>query len=372
MGLNKRILFRSSLALLIAGGIFLVGLVFFLGIKNQTFQKSVVNTITQTPIVKEILPTPTVIPVPNAYTIPQRLHIYQSFNNCGPATLSMALSYVGINKDQQELGQILRPYQIPGGDNDDKSVTLEEVANHAQTYGPTSYLRPNGDIEKLKQFIANDIPVVTRSWLHINEDIGHYRIIRGYDESRRVIIQDDSLEGENLEISYDEFNEMWRPFNYEYLVIVDSSKKELTETILGENLDTKIAWSNAKNKVEKELSQEPNNVYLHFALSRIYYHLGDYTSSVKEFSAIENQLSFRTLWYQIEPIQALYMNGEYERVLALTERILNKQNRAFSELYVIRAAIFRKQGNEALAQQEIEKATLYNKNLNQQTVLPHQ
>lgn len=369
MGLNKRTLFRSVLAFLFATGVFIVVFLFFLGIKNQSIQKTVVNTITQTPLGKEMVPSPTLPTAPNTYTIPQRLHVFQSFNNCGPATLSMALSYFDINIDQQELGQALRPYQIPGGDNDDKSVTLEEVANHAETYGLTSYLRPNGDMEKLKQLISNDIPVVTRSWLHINEDIGHYRIIRGYDETKQVIIQDDSLEGKNLQIPYADFFEMWKPFNYEYLVIVDDSKKDLVEQILGEDVDTTTAWSNAKIRIQNELTNDPENIHLRFALSRIYYYLNDYKSSVNEFNAVESRLSFRTLWYQIEPIKSLYMDGEYDRVLSLTDKILNNQNRAFSELYVIRAQIFEKQGNSIREQQEREKATLYNKNLNQTSVL---
>src|SRR5262245_47568895 len=78
------------------------------------------------------IPSPT---LPVSHVIPQQLHVFQSFNNCGPATLSMALSYMGVVKTQAELGQILRPYQVPGGDNDDKSVTLQEVARQAETYG---------------------------------------------------------------------------------------------------------------------------------------------------------------------------------------------------------------------------------------------
>lgn len=274
----------------------------------------------------------------------------------------MALSYLGIDKPQQELGQILRPYQIAGGDNDDKSVTLQEVADQAEKYGLNSYLRPNGDIEKLKRFIASDMVIVARTWLETDEDIGHYRIVRGYDDATGEIIQDDSLQGKNLRYSYDEFLKLWQPFNYEYLIIVDDSKKALTEQILGEELDEKKAWQNARDRIVKEMKQDTGNTHLTFALSRIYYYLGDYKKSIEEFNKVENLLSFRTLWYQIEPIQAMYENGDYERVLQLTERILNNQNRAFSELYVIRGDIYKKQGNVDAARAEYEKAVLYNSN----------
>ena len=97
----------------------------------------------------------------------------------------MALSYFGINETQQTLGQALRPFQNPQGDNDDKSVTLDELAKKAEGYRLLTYHRPAGDIEKLKLFIANDMPVITRTWLKLNDDIGHYRLIRGYDDNSR-------------------------------------------------------------------------------------------------------------------------------------------------------------------------------------------
>ncbi len=315
-------------------------------------------------IIQEILPspTPTPTPLPTSYIISKKLHVFQTFNNCGPATLSMALSYNGINKSQKELGNILRPYQIAGGDNDDKSVTLIEVANQAKEYGLTTYLRPNGTIEKLKQLIANDIPVITRTWLKANEDIGHYRIVRGYNDSAEEILQDDSLQGNNLSYSYKDFEKLWLPFNYEYLVLVPADKKDLVEKILGEELTEKKAWENALVRVEAERDRDPQNWNLTFALSRIYYYLRDYKASISEFEKVENTISFRTLWYQIEPVLALYEDGQYDRVLTLTNKVLSNQNLAYSELYIIRGDIYEKKNDPNAARIEYEKAIRYNTN----------
>lgn len=308
-------------------------------------------------------PSPTLsLQIPDSYIIPQQLHVYQSFNNCGPATLSMALSYWGINVSQAELGNILRPYQVAGGDNDDKSVTLQEVADHAQSLGLNSYLRPNGTPEKLQALIAQDIPIVARTWLGASEDIGHYRVVRGYDKSSNSFIQDDSLQGENLSYTYDDFNTIWQPFNYEYLVIVPDEKKEAVEAILGEELDERTAWENALSRIEGEIAENPGNWHLTFAKSRIYYYLGEYDKSVEEFEKVESRLSFRTLWYQIEPIRAYFELGNYDRVFEITNRILNNQNRAFSELYYIRGQIFLKQGDIEGARSEFESALLYKHN----------
>src|SRR3989344_5205000 len=58
---------------------------------------------------------------PGTYTLVSNpKHTYQTFNNCGPATLSMILSFYGRDVSQKELGEQMRPYQISSGDNDEK------------------------------------------------------------------------------------------------------------------------------------------------------------------------------------------------------------------------------------------------------------
>lgn len=307
-------------------------------------------------------PVPTVA-IPDRYVIDGRTHAFQTFNNCGPATLSMALSYFGLNYSQATLGNILRPYQVPGGDNDDKSVTLAEVASQAEEYGLHAYLRPNGTPEKLEKFIAQGLPIITRTWLKEDEDIGHYRVVRGYDRTAQTLVQDDSLQGKDLTYTYDEFNAIWQPFNYEYLVLADDDRRGLVEQILAEEKDEQVAWRNALIRVENEMQQDPDNWHLRFAKSRIHYYLGEYEKSVTAFEEVEDRLSFRTLWYQIEPIRAYYELGQDERVFSLTDRVLNNQNRAFSELYVLRGKIHERNGNIEAAREQYQLAVQYNQNL---------
>ncbi len=290
-------------------------------------------------------------------------HIFQTFNNCGPAALSMALSYHGVNESQEKLGQDLRPYQVASGDNDDKSVTLEELAEKGKNYGLIPYHRPMGNPEIVKQFIANDMPVIARTLTKPNEDIGHYRIIKGYDEALGIFIQDDSLQNKNLSFSYDDFNILWEKFNYEYLVLVPGDKQKIAEQILGPNLNAQASWQNAVANSERELLENPSDIYARFNLSVALYNIGNYQRSTEEFEKVENLLPFRTLWYQIEPTQAYFELGNYDRVFEITDRVLNNYNRAFSELYVLRGKIYQRQGNLEKARSEFQKAVFYNQNL---------
>lgn len=312
----------------------------------------------QPSITEVLLPTP-----PSTKILSNDYQVFQSFNNCGPASLSMALSYYDIHKTQEELGQILRPYQNPQGNNDDKSVTLEELARHGESYGLIAYHRPHGSIEKIKAFIALDLPVITRTWLQPNEDIGHFRVVKGYDDTNRQIIQDDSYQGHDVWYPYDTFNSMWDKFGYEYLVFVPPDKKELVEAILGDEKDEKIAWLHAIDAYHQILATDPTNIDTQFNLSVAYYNIGDYENSIKAFEKVENSLPSRTLWYQIEPIQAYFQLQRDQRVFDLTDSVLNHENRAFSELYLLRGRIHERNGNPELAKKEYEKAVLYHRNL---------
>jgi tetratricopeptide (TPR) repeat protein len=341
----------------------LVSLIFV--IANQNVQTDIItpqtNFNTQTPMSQAPSKFPLQKP-PSQKILPTTYHIFQSFNNCGPAALSMALRFYGIEKSQEELGQVLRPYQNAVGDNDDKSVTLEELAKESEKYGFVPYHRPNGDIEKIKLFITYDMPVITRTWLKPDEDIGHYRVIKGYNAETGQLIQDDSLQNKNLWYTYDDFNVIWGKFNYEYLVLVPKDKTHIVDAILEDETDPKVAWQKAVERSGKILSENPNDVTARFNLSVAYFNTGQYQKSVEEFEKVENQLPFRTLWYQIEPIQAYYELGNYDRVFALTDAILNYQNRAYEQAYLVRGKSYQKQEQNDLARQEFEKAVFYNPN----------
>lgn len=322
---------------------------------------------TATPIVtaqdEKITAKPTVQQIPKKYIISQKKHISQTFNNCGPASLSMLLSYQDIDASQEIIGQKLRPYQNPIGDNDDKSVSLEELAKETQNYNLLAYHRPHGSLPLLKKLITNNIPVLVRTWLHPNEDIGHFRIVRGFDDETREIIQDDSYEGGDLRQEYEIFEKTWQPFNYEYMIVVKPDQKNLVEQLLGSDAEAHQAWENAYKTAVKEAAEKPQSPYPIFNQSRALFHLGKYSQAQKAYESIQNNLPRRMLWYQIEPIETYLQMGNYEKVFTLTDSILSNENRGFSELYLLRAEAYKKQGDIEAARQEINLAIYYNKNL---------
>lgn len=301
--------------------------------------------------------------IPASALLQNDYQVFETWNNCGPASLSMALSYFGIHESQAALGAELRPYQNQQGNNDDKDVTLDELARVARSFGLLAFHRPNGSIKLLKEFVANDIPVIAETVLTKDDDIGHYRVVKGYDNGTGIIIQDDSMQGHNVQFTYADFDAMWKKYNYEYLVLVPRNKQALAQTILGRDMNSRLAWEETVSMDRAALAANPADVDSRFNLSVALYYIGDYRSSVAEFEKVQYQLPPRTLWYQIEPIEAYFALGEYRKVFSLTDAILNNGNRAFSQLYIIRGRIYQKQGNMQAARAEYDNAVLYNTNL---------
>ncbi len=288
-------------------------------------------------------------------------HVYQTFNNCGPAALHMTFSYFDTDISQMTLGDQLRPFQNPAGNNDDKSVTLTEIAARAEDEGFVTYHRAAGSIELIESLVAQNIPVVARTWLTDAEEIGHFRVVVGFDRDTGELIQDDSLQGDNLRYGYEAFEKLWEPFSREFLIIVPPEKQAAAERILGPYRDWGWSWQLALQQAQQRLAEDPAAIWPQFNKSVAQYHLGNFEASLQEFDDVQPQLPSRTLWYRAEPLYAAFMADEYRSVMSLSEQIFSSQNRAFSELYALRAAIFEEQNNPAAAATARERARTYNR-----------
>jgi len=297
---------------------------------------------------------------PVSYTIAQKAFVSQTFNNCGPASLSMIMSYFGKDVSQGELASLMRPFNNPQGGIDDKSIFADEFVSSAKKYGFESLHRPDGDLELLKLFIANDIPVVVRTWLHPDEDIGHFRIVRGYDDTTGNFIQDDSYEGPNLRYDYATFERMWKPFNFGYILVYPQEKAEIVSSILGSEIDEKVAYTHARERSQMEIDSGNGDMYSYFNLSTSQYYLGNYQESIDAYEKVATELPSRMLWYQYEVLDAYRRIGDDEKVLSVATSILNRENTAYSEMYLLRGYVYEENGERDRARLEFEKAVFYN------------
>jgi len=109
----------------------------------------------------QITPSPTKAPDLSLAPLPQNVflkdiqHEYQTWNNCGPATLAMALSYWGWDGDQRSIAASTKPNPR------DKNVMPYELSGFItkETDFEVIY-RTGGDIQLLKRFLTAELPVI--------------------------------------------------------------------------------------------------------------------------------------------------------------------------------------------------------------------
>jgi len=107
-------------------------------------------------------------------------HEFQTWNNCGPATITMGLSHFGWIEDQTFAASFLKPNE------EDKNVTPREMVRFVN--GQTNIralTRMGGTLELLRSFISSGFPVIVSiGYAPEGQDwFGHYRAVIGYDDS---------------------------------------------------------------------------------------------------------------------------------------------------------------------------------------------
>jgi len=294
--------------------------------------RPVVPTITPSPIRPTPLP-PTASPTPlpsiaaaqaSAGTrLAGLTHIWQTWNNCGPATLAMALSYYGKKVGQQEIGAYLRP------DPDDKNVNLEEMAAYARSHGLSATVRAQGDAERLRRLIATGVPVLIETWHETkpNDGMGHYRLLVGFDDTAGQWIAYDSFDARDLvkgqpysgiRLPYEETDRLWSVFNRQFLVIYDAARAAAVERLLSEDQNPPVMWARVLAQAQAVVQTQPNDPFAWFNLGSDLVALGRFKEAAQAYDRARRiGLPWRMLWYQFGPFRAYYETGRQDEVIAL-------------------------------------------------------
>ena len=291
--------------------------------------------------------------------LPGATWVPQSFNNCGPATVSMVLQYFGHTVSQEETRAHLR------NSPDDSNVFTYEIKDYLESeYAISSKLLYNGDVETLKTLLANGVYIVIEDYLHPDDKIGHFTILKGYDDEKGVFISDDSYIGTDTEYPYEAFDQkQWKPFNREYLPVYTKDKEKVVKAIVGDDWEEKTMYAGAVATAQKEIKNDENDMYAWFNLGTSYFGLGEYDKAKQAFEKSQS-LGWPKLmlWYQIQPVQTYNKLGEYDKALELAGQGLGS-NDSFAELHLERATSYKGLGEAEKARAEAEKALFFDPEL---------
>lgn len=288
--------------------------------------------------------------LPVAYRLNGFVYEGQWWNNCGPATMTMALTYFGYSDNQGRAQNYLKP------NLEDKNVTPTEMVNFVNDEVPEipvyALRRVGGDLNLLKTLLANNFPVILEEGYDppgLNQGwMGHYLLAIGFDDSVGVVTTHDSYDGESLNYSYEHITEYWQHFNYTYIVLYNQQRLPTLLSILGEdplafNPTTGAHYNevntiNALNIAIQEASADDTDSFAWFNVGTNYVQLAEieaargnvdieaeyYRRAVTAYDKARSVgLPFRMMWYQFGIYEAYYAVGRYDDMLAIAQTALN-------------------------------------------------
>ncbi|MDP2776871.1 MAG: C39 family peptidase [Anaerolineales bacterium] len=312
-------------------------------------------TTTQTPTAKQPASSPA---SPALTSIPKNIqltgfqHEYQTWNNCGPATLAMALSYWDWEGDQRLIAAFtkLNPR--------DKNVMPYELAAYVEEETQLRIVsRVGGDVELLKRFIASGLPVIIEKGFEGRDFdgwMGHYVLATGYSYQDQTFTLQDSYYGPDQVMGYADLESYWRAFNFTYLVVYPSERQVEITAVLGSHSDEEYNYRYAAQKASDEIYTLTgrDQFFAWFNRGTNLVSLQDYAAAAAAYdqafalypSIPEKKRPWRVMWYQTGPYSAYYYSGRYQDVIELASITLD----AMSEPVLEESYYWRALAREAL------------------------
>jgi len=261
--------------------------------------------------------TGTAAPLPAQASLPSPEFVeprdLQGWNNCGPATLALALRMYGWKGDQQTVAAVIKPKDL------DKNVNVEELASYAQSAaGLSAAVRVGGTLDLLQSLIAAGYPVIIERdftleksfWPGDDRWSSHFVLLTGYDQSAGTLTTQDAYYGPDVEVEAKQLVRSWKAFNYVYMVLYPTADAGKVAALLGDDWSEEEAYQTSVTTALQQTQADRTDLYAWFNLGSSYVGLGQYESAWLAFNeARKIGLPQRMLRYQFGPFEAAYATG---------------------------------------------------------------
>lgn len=287
----------------------------------------------------------------------------QQWNNCGPTTMTMALSYFGWTDTQTTAASWMKPH------SEDKNVSPWQMVRFVNdNTGMRALYRVGGSQQVLKRLLALNFPVIIEKGFQPAGEywMGHYLLLMGYDDTAQTFYAYDSFLGhgnmQGLAQPYAEVDTAWRQFNRVFIVVYEPSREAELRQALGDYVDPEFGARVALETARTEATQNVEDKYAWFNMGTSYVALKDYENAALAYDrAFQLALPWRMLWYQFGPYEAYYNVGRYGDVLALAQSNLGTTTYV-EETYYYEGLAFAAEGDRTQALSNFDEALGLNKN----------
>jgi tetratricopeptide (TPR) repeat protein len=272
------------------------------------------------------LPTPTSAPLPAQVLLPSPAWEKQTPNNCGPATLSMALHMYGWEGTQADIADQIKPVL------QDRNVNPEELVYYVRNNAGWLNIeyRVAGNINLLKRMLAANYPVIIEGTTELdpndalgpNDDLwaAHYLLLTGYDDATQSFTVQDSYHGADRSVTYQQLEAEWQPFNYLYLFFYLPSEQAEIQSILGADWDPDANRQHALELAQAATEADPKDAFGWFNLGSnlVFFERYDEAGTAYDQSR-QIGLPLRMFRYQFGPFIAYFQSNRIEDLMVLTD-----------------------------------------------------
>lgn len=334
-------------------------------------------------------PTFTPTPLPSSAYLSGVISEPQLWNNCGPATLSMYLSYYKWGLTQNEAADVLKPNPR------DKNVMPYEMIDYVNNYTfQRALFRYGGDLQTIKALLSAGFPVMVEMGFepaNLKKEgwMGHYLLLIGYDDARQIFNTQDSYllshppgGGEAIpeewwtnfkgfEVPYSDLQKAWRAFNNVLIVVYPAEKENDVLNALGPLATDAAANRIAYNRAVDEATSLPavrDRYFAWFNAGTSLVNLQDYVGAAQAYDTAfslypeinQEDRPYRMMWYQTGPYFAYYYSGRYEDVIRLADQTLsNMAEPILEETYYWRALSYYALGDSEQAVADLRESLKY-------------
>lgn len=295
-------------------------------------------------------PAPTPTPLPSTALLKGMLCERQLMNNCGPATLSVYLSYYDWGKNQLTTGAVLKP------NAKDVNVMPYELADFVNEHTEQRALwRYGGDLEMIKALVSAGYPVMIEKGFEpysLRSDgwMGHFNLVVGYDDEEQLLTAHDTYlmsyapwGGQipqelwdtfiGFDFSYREIEQVWRAFNYVFVVVYPPEKENEVLELIGPLATDEGACQIAYDRAMQEttsMTDVREQFFAWFNAGTSLVCLQDYENAAKAYDTAfgiypeikQDSRPYRILWYETGPYPAYYYTERYQDVINLANKTL--------------------------------------------------
>jgi hypothetical protein len=151
---------------------------------------------------------------------------WQTWNNCGPASVAAVLSYWGIERTQGAVAAVLRV------DGSEHGMGPYGVPSYARSLGMQALVGVAGNTALLKALLATGFPVIVTQWVSMSDHTSHYRPLTAYDDNKAIFLASDPLLGPDHAIGYADFAPMWAEDDNRFLVLYPPSRRAVLAAVV--------------------------------------------------------------------------------------------------------------------------------------------